>query len=248
MAQAVAWHRQVAAMVEAADRAGVAPEKLPELRQRLATQASRLTQAATMAGSPLPALVPTPAEIAVGAQAFGDLSAEAVARALRTVESTLAAVDATLEGRAAEPGETSTVAATGARGEAPGIPTQSATEPAPADGPAAAPDGPSAARPRVRLRNAAIYGAYSVPVLVMQAFLFLMLDEAGSLPAAAPVCLLVLPALAFLAGYLTIGTVFPAPPGEKVNRTPRLGVVVCLLPNALLCAGYGAFLVANVFR
>src|SRR5690606_1807976 len=103
-----------------------------------------------------------------------------------------------------------------------------------------------AGRP-VGLRNAAVYGAYAAPVLAVQAFLFLLLDEAGSLPAAAPLCLLVLPALAFLAGYLTIGTLFPAPAGEAVNRTPRLGVVICLIPNAVLCAGFVALAVWRFF-
>ena len=256
MAQAVAWHRQVAAMVEAADRAGVAPDQLPGLRHRIQTQAGRLTQAATHSGSPLPALVPTPAEIAVGAQAFGDLSSEAVARALRTIETTLAAVDAALEGRAAEPGDLSSPA--GGAGAAPGIPTQAGPGPGPTapDAPAA-PDAAAAAtsaaggartRRSVGLRNAAIYGAYAVPVLAVQVFLFVLLDEAGSLPTAAPLCLLVLPALAFLAGYLTIGALFPAPPGETVNRTPRLGVVVCLVPNLLLCVGFVTLLVRNFVR
>jgi hypothetical protein len=248
MAQAVAWHRQVAAMVEAADRAGVAPDKLPGLRQRIQTQAGRLTQAATRSGSPLPALIPTPAEIAVAAAAFGDLSAEAVAQAVRTIETTLAAVDATLEGRAAEPGDLSSLAeaAAGASVETPGIPTQPAPEPAP-DAPAGTTSAAvgGQARRSVGLRNAAIYGAYAVPVLAVQVFLFVLLDEADGLPAAAPLCLLVLPALAFLAGYLTIGALFPAPPGETVNRTPRLGVVVCLIPNLLLCVGFVTLLVRN---
>jgi hypothetical protein len=249
MAQAVAWHRQVAAMVEAADRAGVATEELPGLRQRIAAQAGRLTQAATQTGGPLPALVPTPAEIAVAAQAFGDLSPEAVARAVRTIDTTLAAADAAIEGRA----DPLAGAAAGGPGAAPVIPAQpaagsadpgaSATASPPAEAAAA---GTTTARPRVGLRNAAVYGAYAVPVLGVQAFLFLLLDEVSSLPLAAPLCLLVLPALAFLAGYLTIGTLFPAPPGEKVNRTPRLGVVVCLIPNALLCAGFVALFVRNI--
>lgn len=252
MAQAVAWHRQVAAMVEAADRAGVAAEELPGLRQRIAAQAGRLTQAATQTGGPLPALVPTPAEIAIAAQAFGDLSAGPVARALRTIDTTLTAVDAAVEGRAPGSGEVGPLV--GAGGSL-GIPTQSSAAPSTPAGTTSASATPSGAAPPagvagagrgVRLRNAAVYGAYSVPVLVVQAYLFLLLDEMASLPMAAPLCLLVLPALAFLAGYLTIGTLFPAPPGQTVNRTPRLGIVVCMIPNAVLCAGFLALFVRNV--
>jgi Uncharacterized protein contain chitin-binding domain type 3 len=239
-------------MVEAADRAGVAPEQLPGLRQRIAAQAGRLTQAATQAGGPLPALVPTPAEVAIAAQAFGDLSAEAVARAVRTIDTTLTAVDATLEGRTPGSDVSLLVGAAGSGGT-PGIPSQPSpstpagtTPGAPAD-PTTPSDSARQPGHRVGLRNAAVYAAYAVPVLAVQAFLFLLLDEAASLPMASPLCLLVLPALAFLAGYLTIGTLFPAPPGEKVNRSPRLGIVICLIPDVLLCAGFVAFEVLRFF-
>jgi hypothetical protein len=85
-------------------------------------------------------------------------------------------------------------------------------------------------------RNAAVYGAYSAVVVTVQVVLFVLLDEVR-LPAAAPLCLLVLPALAWLAGFLTIGILFPTAPGEAPKRTPRLGVVVCLIPNVLLLGG-----------
>jgi len=238
-------------MVEAADRAGVATDQLPGLRQRLATQAGQLTQAATRVGSALPALVPTPAEIAIGAEAFGDLSPEAVARALRTIEATLAAVDAALEGRATDSASGPPAAGgTGGPGRSPGIPTQPAgTEPSrPSSTEPVAKASSVGARigRSVRLRNAAVYAAYSVPVLAVQVFLFALLGT-SNLPKAAPLCLLVLPGLAFLAGYLTIGALFPAPPGETVNRTPRLGVVVCLVPNILLCVGFVTLFVRNFF-
>jgi hypothetical protein len=84
-------------------------------------------------------------------------------------------------------------------------------------------------------RNAAVYGAYSAVVVAVQVVLFVLLDETR-LPAAAPLCLLVLPAMAWLAGFLTIGFLFPIPPGESPKRTPRLGIAVCLVPNALLLA------------
>ena len=46
LAQAAAWHRQVSAMVAAADRAGVAGAQLPAIQSRLATQASVLAETA----------------------------------------------------------------------------------------------------------------------------------------------------------------------------------------------------------
>jgi hypothetical protein len=223
LAQAVAWHRQVTAMVTAADRAGVASTELPAVRQHLSGQASRLTQAATQLGAALPALVPTPAEIAAAGQSLGDLSSSAVAAALSTMRATLAAVDSALDPDAR--------------------PAPVPVQPHPAVIAQPAPVGPGAPPPALtRLgrygvgpRNAAVYGAYSAVVLAVQAALFLLLDEVR-LPAAAPLCLLVLPAMAWLAGYITISTAFPAPPGQSPNRTPRLGVLVCLLPNALLVA------------
>jgi hypothetical protein len=81
-------------------------------------------------------------------------------------------------------------------------------------------------------------------VVAVQVVLFVLLDETR-LPAAAPLCLLVLPALAWLAGFLTIGFVFPTAPGEPPRRTPRLGIVVCLLPNALLVAGVVSLFALN---
>jgi hypothetical protein len=67
-----------------------------------------------------------------------------------------------------------------------------------------------------------------------------------TLPLLAPVCLLVLPAFAWLAGWLTIGVAFPAPPGEPATpRTPRLGAIICLLPNLALCAGLGVLFLAS---
>lgn len=240
MAQAVAWHRQVAAMVEAADRAGVATGELSGLRERLSTQAGLLTQSATRLGGPLPALVPTPAEIAIAGQSLGDLSAAAVAGAVRTMNSTLAAVDSALGTGAATESSTSPTAATA---------SPPANEPPPtAPAPRAAADPPvvaTLARRPVRLRNAVVYGAYSAVVFVVQAMLYVLLDEAR-LPAAAPVCLLVLPALAWLAGYLTVGTLFPAPPGEQLNRTPKLGAIVCLVPNGLLCGGAVVLVTTNL--
>jgi hypothetical protein len=82
-------------------------------------------------------------------------------------------------------------------------------------------------------------------VLIVQAVLFLVLKEATELPTVAPLCLLVLPALAWAAGWLSIGALFEAPTGERLDRSPRVGVVVCLVPNVLLCCAVGALYVLD---
>lgn len=129
----------------------------------------------------------------------------------------------------------------------PGEPPPSPGEPPPAPGEPL--DSPLAGLGRygVGPRNAAIYGAYSAMVVAVQAVLFVLLDETR-LPAAAPLCLLVLPALAWLAGFLTIGTLFPGAPGQAPQRTPRLGVLVCLLPNVLLLSAVALLFALNALR
>jgi hypothetical protein len=93
-----------------------------------------------------------------------------------------------------------------------------------------------------------IYGAYSAAVLSVQLFLFLVLDESRQLPSAAPVCLLVLPAMAWAAGYLTIGAVASPGPNGKVRHAPRLGLVICLIPDALLFVWVGVLFLVNLVR
>jgi hypothetical protein len=118
------------------------------------------------------------------------------------------------------------------------------TAPAPPAAPASGPTQGGWLTRSVYLRNAAIYGGYAFVVFSVQMALFLLLDETR-LPAAAPACLLVLPALAWAAGYLTIGAVARPPQNGKLDRTPRLGVLVSLIPNALLCAMLGLLFVAD---
>jgi hypothetical protein len=123
---------------------------------------------------------------------------------------------------------------------------------------AGAPSGSATARVRdaadrslalrsIALRNATIYGCYAATVLAVQIGLFILLDE-ESLPLTGPLCLLVLPAFAWLAGFLTIGVAFrPAPGQARVDRTPRLGAVVCAVPDLLLLAAVVVLFVVNTF-
>ena len=245
LSQAVAWHRQVAALVAAADRAGVATAELPTVRSRLLAQQTRLTEEAARIGAALPALVPTASEIAAVGPALGDLSDPAIARTVRTMYSTLDAADAALGVPASAP-----ATAGGASSQL--IPPHSAPMAAPTDpsgtttqpGVSAwtAPERGAMARARdaanhsLALRNATIYGCYAATVLAVQIGLFILLDE-STLPLTGPLCLLVLPAFAWLAGFLTIGVAFqPAPGQTRVDRTPRLGAIVCAVPDLLLFA------------
>jgi hypothetical protein len=197
LAKAAAWHRQVAALAAAADRAGVAGDQLPAVQARLLLQQTAIAAAAAREKTPAPILVPTPAEIATAGGGFGDLSASAVERALRGANQTLDAVDAELVRRPETTEATTNVA----------------------------------------LRNGLIYGGFAATVLAIQVFLLVFGDE-DTLPLLSPLCLVVLPAFAWLGGLLTVGAAFRRT-GTKVNRTPRLGAVICLVPNGLLCAVLG---------
>ncbi|MFC7482100.1 hypothetical protein ACFQX7_21635 [Luedemannella flava] len=80
------------------------------------------------------------------------------------------------------------------------------------------------------LRNALIYGAYALVVLVMQLIIFLGISDELTGVYWAPVCGFVFPVLAWAAGFLTIG---------QAPRSPRLGAVICFAPNLVLCCGLG---------
>ena len=202
LAQAAAWHRQVAALVLVAGHSGVRDPQLLVVQQRLAGQQARFVQITTAAGQALPSLSPTSADITAAGPALRDHSPVALEAVFRTMVTTLDLADRTLDQAARS---------------APGL---NAWPPA--------------------LRNALVYGAFSAAVFTIQVLLLFTLDETTVLPLLAPLCLIVLPGFAWLAGYFTIGAAFrPRGGAIKVDRTPRLGVAVCLAPNLLLCAGLG---------
>ena len=239
LTQAAMWHRQAAALVAAADRVGVGTGELPAVQQRLLVQRARLAEAVAAAGPPAPTLEPTSADIAAAMPALGDLSPEAVIAALAAAEATLDAADSVLAAQ---------------RRPVPQPPPPAAV---PVFVPAATPPTPPAtAAVAVRnrrdvtnwppsTRNAIIYGGYAAAVLITQFILFTLFDET-QLPKLAPCCLVVLPAFSWAAGWATIGLAFSGGPGDpKVNRTPRLGLLINLIPNALLCAGVGVLFVVH---
>ena len=129
LVQAAAWHRQVAALAVAADRAGVAQPELPAVRARLLTQRARFGELAARAGQPLPALTPTPTDVAAAAAALGDMSPAAVGRAMQSAFATLDAADAAIQAALASDIRPATAPASAARAAtaAPAVP---ATAPA----------------------------------------------------------------------------------------------------------------------
>lgn len=241
--QAAVWHRQIAALVAAADRAGVASDDLPAVRARLAAQVVEFTRVASLAGAPLPALQPTAAEIAAVTPALGDLSEAAAGQLLRTAAATLEAADAAL---GKSPATVTVPAATG--GGSTSVLAGSTTPPATrTDGqPAAvatqrAPKGVETWR--AGPRNSLVYGACALVVLVLEAVLFYSVSNAAL---ASPLCLLVFPAFAWLAGYLLVGVLFEPAPGTKLDRTPKLGAVVCFAPTVVIIAVFVYLLVRGI--
>jgi hypothetical protein len=216
----------------------VAPAELPALRARLAGQQAVFAQAAARMGAPLPALEPSPNDIASATPTLGDLSPGAVAHAVRTASVTLDATDNVLRAYLSP-----TVQPTGAPPAptipgAPPAPTIPGAPPAPTipgAPPAAAPPGRATPAP---LRHALIYGAYAFGVMVVQMIMFVTLDEQTALPTLGLCSVLALPPCAWAAGWLTIGALYPTQPGQpSTSRSPRLGAAICLAPNALYCAG-----------
>ncbi|AGL21395.1 hypothetical protein [Actinoplanes sp. N902-109] len=86
-------------------------------------------------------------------------------------------------------------------------------------------------------RNLLVYGPFAAAVLIVQIVLYLIAPS-GSLPTYALLCGLSLPVFAFGLGWLTIGFVYGGG-GQKVDRTPIVGVIACLTPVLLTCMGVG---------
>lgn len=289
--QAVAWHRQIAALVTAADRAGAAEDALPELRARLFSQQARLAEISAAHGDPLPALAPTPAEVSAAAVALGDLGPAAVASCVRTATATLDATDrllavvvaapspspagspssawspsesdisdlpggqpptgGPLPGSAGFPGSQPPIGLplvgspvfpagqppTG--GPLPGSPVFPAgQQPTGAPWPPNAPAEPTAARRRWSV--AVIYSAFALACLIVQ-FGFLVALDASQLTYASPVCLLVLPAFAWAGAFMTLAATH-----RGVDRRPRLGAAICVLPDVFWIVVIGTSLLSKL--
>ncbi|WP_240033034.1 hypothetical protein [Micromonospora globbae] len=87
-----------------------------------------------------------------------------------------------------------------------------------------------------RPRNLLVYGPLAVLVPLIQVVVYVA-TGAGPATVAALICGLPMPAVAFVAGWLGVGRLFPPAQGGRVDRTPRFGALVCLVPAVLVTAG-----------
>ncbi|MEU2613290.1 hypothetical protein ABZ570_17155 [Micromonospora sp. NPDC007271] len=95
---------------------------------------------------------------------------------------------------------------------------------------------PRLARWPARPRNLLVYGPLALVVPLVQLVLFLATGT-GPASIAALVVGLPMPAVAFMAGWLAVGRLFRPRPTDRVDRTPRFGALVCLVPAVLATAG-----------
>lgn len=84
-------------------------------------------------------------------------------------------------------------------------------------------------------RNLLVYGPLALLVPVIQLVL-LVVAGPGPATVTALVAGLPMPAVAFAAGWLGVGRLVPPGATGRVDRTPRLGMLVCLLPAVLVSA------------
>jgi hypothetical protein len=95
---------------------------------------------------------------------------------------------------------------------------------------------PRLARWPSRPRNLLVYGPLALVFPLIQ---LLVLVGTGTGPASvvALVVGLPMPAVAFMAGWLAVGRLFRPRPEDRVDRTPRFGALVCLVPAVATTAG-----------
>ncbi|MDG4794363.1 hypothetical protein [Micromonospora sp. WMMD1082] len=87
-----------------------------------------------------------------------------------------------------------------------------------------------------RPRNLLVYGPLGLLVPLFLVVVY-ALAGTGAVTAGALVVGLPAPAVAFGVGWLAVGRFFPTRPGGAVDRTPRFGALVCLLPAVVATAG-----------
>ncbi|MFI5835276.1 hypothetical protein ACIA5A_16540 [Micromonospora sp. NPDC051300] len=176
---------------EQARSVAAAREELTGVRERLASQQSRLREA----GVPAISLVPTPPEVTEAARSMAG-GPSAVLATLRVAGGWADAADDTLSAR--------------------GL--------------------PRLARLPSRPRNLLVYGPVALVVPLLQLVLYAVAGP-GPVTVLALLVGLPLPAVAFMLGWLAVGRVFRPRPTDRVDRTPRFGALVCLVPAVLTAAG-----------
>ncbi|NES31351.1 hypothetical protein GCE86_24035 [Micromonospora terminaliae] len=95
---------------------------------------------------------------------------------------------------------------------------------------------PRLARWPAHPRNLLVYGPLAFLVPLVQLAIFLATGT-GAVTVLALVVGLPLPAVAFMLGWLAVGRLFRPRPADRVDRTPRFGALVCLVPAVLTTAG-----------
>ncbi|MFU8852742.1 hypothetical protein ACNAW0_17405 [Micromonospora sp. SL1-18] len=95
---------------------------------------------------------------------------------------------------------------------------------------------PRLARWPTHPRNLLVYGPLALVVPLVQLVLFLVTGT-GPASIAALVVGLPMPAVAFMVGWLAVGRLFRPCQEDRVDRTPRFGALVCLIPAVLATAG-----------
>jgi hypothetical protein len=93
--------------------------------------------------------------------------------------------------------------------------------------------GPLGSWPPAR-RNAVVYGAFALLVLVLQVILFVAAPS-GAASVLAIGCGAVLPIIGFGLAWIGVGLLFQG--GGRVDRTPWLGAAISAAPILLLCTG-----------
>lgn len=95
-----------------------------------------------------------------------------------------------------------------------------------------------------RWRNLLVYGPLALVVPVVQLVLFLTAG-AGPVSVVALLVGLPMPAVAFAAGRVGVSRLFPPGPDGRWDRTPRLGLLTCLVPAVVVAAGIMLALLAG---
>ncbi|WP_422754303.1 hypothetical protein [Micromonospora sp. WMMD708] len=95
-----------------------------------------------------------------------------------------------------------------------------------------------------RLRNLLVYGPLALVVPLVQLLLLMALGTGPAVVAALLVGL-PMPAAAFAAGWVGVGRLFPPGPDGRWDRTPRLGLLTCLVPAVVTTAGTTLALLAG---
>ena len=85
-------------------------------------------------------------------------------------------------------------------------------------------------------RNLLVYGPLALIVPLIQ-LVFFLATGTGPATILALIVGLPMPAVAFMSGWLAVGRLFRPRPEDRVDRTPRFGALVCLIPAVVTTAG-----------